>query len=57
VTAIDIRTEPQPDGNWSAIDADSYDGALDAGRARSMGWGKTEQDAIADLMDKLSEEP
>ena len=50
-----IRTELQPNGEWTAVDADNYDGAPDAGRARSMGWGKTEQEAVDDLIEKLSE--
>lgn len=52
---MNICTELQPNGQWTAIDADSYDGAPDAGRAGSMGWGKTEQEAIADLLEKLAE--
>lgn len=50
-----IRTELTPIGDWYAIDADEYDGAPDAGRAGTMGWGKTEAEAIADLIERLDE--
>ena len=52
--ALDIKTEHQPNGEWTAIDRNTYDGAPDAGRAGSIGWGTTEQDAIDDLIEKLS---
>jgi hypothetical protein len=51
-----IRTERTPVGDWYAIDNDTYDGAPDAGRAGAMGWGKSEQDAIADLLDQRGTE-
>jgi len=55
-----IKTEhwlkPIPDRNfdWSAVDADTYDGP-----GCPIGWGPTEAAAIADLIDQLpeSEEP
>jgi hypothetical protein len=41
---------------WYAYDEDTYDGAEDAGRrARTVGWGKTEAEAIADLKEQLDE--
>lgn len=41
---------------WYAYDEDTYDGADDAGRrARTVGWGETEADAIADLKEQLAE--
>lgn len=40
--------------DWSAIDTDSYDGAPDASpRCRAIGYGRTERDAVIDLMYEL----
>jgi hypothetical protein len=39
---------------WRAYDADSYDGATDS-PAPITGYGKTEQQAIDDLMAQLEE--
>jgi hypothetical protein len=50
-----IRTQQTPLGDWYAIDDDTYDGAPDAGRSGSIGFGDTEAEAIADLKDKLGE--
>lgn len=57
-----IRTDywkkPVPFRNfdWDAIDADTYDGAPDAGpRSQVIGYGATEQEAIDDLLEKLAE--
>jgi hypothetical protein len=56
-----IRTEfvhpPIPDRrfDWSAVDDDTYDGAEDSGNRNMIGYGKTEQEAIADLMAKIEE--
>jgi hypothetical protein len=44
-----ITTECQPNGQWTAIDIDSYDGP-----GSPMGWGGTEADAIADLREQLA---
>lgn len=44
-----IITDKQPNGEWTAIDDDTYDGAPDAGQ-RLMGWGSTEAEAKEDLM-------
>jgi hypothetical protein len=52
---MNIRTGQTPIGDWYAIDDDTYDGAPDAGRAGTMGLGKTEAEAIADLIEQLSE--
>lgn len=38
---------------WQAIDADSYDGAEDSNCP--VGYGKTEQEAIDDLMEQIEE--
>lgn len=40
--------------DWSAYDADTYDGAPDSGTRGQIGYGKTEQEAIADLIDLLA---
>ncbi len=56
-----IRTEctyaPIPDRrfDWSAIDEDTYDGAEDSATRNQIGRGKTERDAIIDLLDILEE--
>lgn len=48
-----IRTDhvyppiPLRDCDWSAVDADNYEGG------DPIGWGPTEEEAIADLMEKL----
>jgi hypothetical protein len=58
--AMNIRTtfdpKPIPDRrfDWCAIDEVTYDGAEDSGRlARAIGYGKTEADAVADLMETI----
>lgn len=40
--------------DWSAIDEDRYDGAPDAG-PQYVGYGRTEAEAIADLMSQLED--
>jgi hypothetical protein len=51
-----IRTEhvyppiPSRDFDWSAIDDDTYDGAPDSSTRGEIGYGRTEEEAIADLM-------
>jgi hypothetical protein len=58
---MQIRTEfvcpPIPDRNfdWSAIDESTYDGAEDSSNRDHVGYGRTEADAIADLMAILEE--
>ena len=55
-----IRTDhwPKPipirDFDWAAV-TDDYDGAPDA-RPQCIGFGRTEQEAIADLMQQLEAE-
>ena len=45
-----LRTKLQPNGEWTAIDDDSYDG-----EGSPMGWGATEQAAVDDLKEQLTE--
>jgi hypothetical protein len=46
-------------GEWTAIDADTYDVGWDAERGyysqSLVGHGKTEREAVADLMAKMEE--
>lgn len=57
---MNIKTEfifpPIPDRrfDWSAIDADRYDGAPDAGK-QYIGYGPTEAAAVADLKQQLED--
>lgn len=54
-----IQTELQPDGYWSAIDADNYEAESDSEGWWSkspVGYGKTEQEAIDDLLSELEDE-
>jgi hypothetical protein len=47
---------PTRNCDWCAVDDDTYDGAEDAHPdARIIGYGATEQEAIADLMAQLKE--
>jgi hypothetical protein len=40
--------------DWIAIDDDTYDGAPDSGNRNQIGYGATEEEAIADLLEQLS---
>jgi hypothetical protein len=40
--------------DWSAVDDDTYDGAPDSGNRNQIGYGATEEEAIADLLEQLS---
>lgn len=57
-----IRTDywPKPipvrEFDWSAIDEDSYDGAPDSARRSEIGYGRSEAEAVADLLDLLAGE-
>ena len=56
--AIDLQTELQPDGQWSAIDRNTYEAESDSEGWWSkspVGYGKTEQEAIADLIEQIEE--
>ena len=58
---MNILTEhvypPIPDRScdWSAIDGDTYDGAPDTHPPCPVGWGATEAEAIADLLEQIEE--
>jgi hypothetical protein len=55
---MDIQTTHQPNGEWTAIDADTYDVDCNDGGFFStspQGYGKTEQAAIEDLLDQIEE--
>lgn len=41
--------------DWTAIDDDSYDGAEDSKTRNQIGYGRTEQEAIADLLEQIEE--
>ena len=45
-----IRTEQQS-GFWIAVDDDTYDGP-----PAPLGWGRTEEQAIADLKEQLEQQ-
>jgi hypothetical protein len=47
---------PIRDYDWSAIDSDTYDGAPDSRNRAQIGYGRTEQEAITDLMNLLEDE-
>ena len=54
VTHYDPKPFPSRAFDWSAIDADTYDGAPDTKHPfNAIGWGKTEAEAIADLHSQL----
>lgn len=42
--------------DWSAVDDDTYDGAPDSGNRNQIGYGATEEAAIADLMEILGDD-
>lgn len=52
-TSHDKPPIPTTACDWSAVDRDTYDGAPDAGRANTIGYGATEIAAINDLVEKL----
>ena len=50
---MDIQTGLNPDGNWYALDRDTYDADCDQDGFFSnspVGYGKTEEEAIEDLI-------
>jgi len=59
---MNIRTKydppPIPDRSfdWSAIDDSTYDGAEDSGTRNQIGYGRTQAEAIDDLMEILGED-
>jgi hypothetical protein len=55
-TTYDPKPIPDRRFDWSAVDADTYDGAPDSGaRARCCGYGRKEAEAVADLKEQLFE--
>lgn len=58
---VRVRTDfvypPIPDRrfDWLAIDDDTYDGAPDSGNRAEIGYGRTEEEAIADLLTTIDE--
>jgi len=46
---------PSRDYDWSAIDSDTYDGAKDSSNRHQVGYGRTEREAIANLMEILAD--
>lgn len=53
-TTYDPPPIPLRQFDWQAIDADAYDGEKDS-KKRQIGYGATEQAAIADLMEQLED--
>jgi hypothetical protein len=56
---VDLETGINPDGEWFALDNNTYDAEYEDGRwfSRSIvGYGKTEQEAIADLLEQMEDE-
>ena len=49
------KPDPCRDFDWSAIDDNTYDGAPDSSTRNQIGYGRTEQDAIDDLIAQLEE--
>lgn len=41
--------------DWTAVDEDTYDGAPDSSTRSQIGRGRTERDAIIDLLDILED--
>ena len=52
-TMYDPPPIPLRQFDWSAIDEDTYDGAPDGGGR--IGYGRTEQEAIDELMELLND--
>jgi hypothetical protein len=53
-----LHTELQPDNQWCAIDLDTYEAESDSEGWWSkspVGYGKTGQEAIADLTEQMEE--
>lgn len=55
VTTYDPKPIPDRRFDWSAIDDSTYDGAEDSGTRNQIGYGKTEAEAVADLMEILEQ--
>jgi len=53
---MDLRTEFLPSGEWKAIDLNTYDCDCDQDgffEVCPVGYGKTEQDAISNLLEHM----
>ena len=48
-----LSADPDRSCDWSAIDGDTADGALDTHPPCPAGWGATEAEAIADLLEQI----
>lgn len=54
-TSFDYPPIPDRSMDWSAVDGDTYDGAPDTHPPCPIGRGRTEAEAIADLLEKIEE--
>jgi len=52
MTEINIRTEQHYSNEWTAVDDNTYDGP-----GSPIGTGSTEEEAIADLLERLDAAP
>ena len=55
VTLYDPKPIPDRRFDWSAVDADRYDGAPDSSTRNQVGYGATEAQAVAELIEVLSD--
>lgn len=55
-TTFDSHPIPTRNCDWSAIDADTYDGTEDDPRRHQIGHGATEDEAVTDLIERLLED-
>jgi hypothetical protein len=57
---VDLETGQNPDGYWYALDRNTYDAELMPDgywySRSTVGHGKTEQEAIADLLEQMEDE-
>lgn len=59
IGGIKVSVELQPDNHYHAIDADNYEAESDSEGWWSkspVGYGKTEQEAIDDLLDQIEDQ-
>lgn len=55
---MNIQTTYQPNGEWTAIDADTYDAESDSvgwWSTSPVGYGRTAKEAIADLLAEIED--
>lgn len=52
-TTYDPKPIPIRHFDWSAIDDDTYDGSEDSKTRGQVGYGATEAEAVADLLEQL----